>query len=193
MKAKWFSALLIVAILVIAVVPVAGAAPRPSGGMYDDPAFVQKEDNRHDALTDKQLELREKALDAKLNGKGTGKVKEVARGQFVELAREGQDPVWTVLGEFSDMAHNTMPEPDRNVNNSTIWVKDFSSDYFNELLYSVGPNVNSMAQYYIEQSSNRYTVFGEATEWVTVPGEAWSYDDDLEKSAWRQCGLVLPR
>jgi immune inhibitor A len=180
MKAKWFSALLIVAILVIAVVPVAGAAPKASGGSYDDPAFVQKEDNRHDALTDKQLDLKEQALEAKLNGKANGKVKEVARGQFVELAREGEDAVWTVLGDFSDLKHNELPQPDRNVNNSTIWVPDFSRDYFNSLLYAEGAGVNSMRQYFIEQSSNRYAVNGDATEWVTVPGEAWSYDDDLE-------------
>jgi immune inhibitor A len=130
-------------------------------------------------LTDKQLELRGKALDAKLNGKADGTVKEVARGQFVELAREGQDPVWTVLGEFSDMPHNTITAPDRAVNNSLLWESDFSSAYFNNLLYSQEKGVNSMANYYIEQSSNRYTVYGEATEWVTVPGEAWSYDDDL--------------
>jgi len=69
MKAKWFSALLIAAILMIAVAPLAGAAPQDSGNAYDDSSFTQKEDNRHDPLTDKQLELREKALDAKLMAK----------------------------------------------------------------------------------------------------------------------------
>jgi immune inhibitor A len=180
MKAKWFSALLIVAMLVIAIVPAVGAASKTSSAAYDDPTFVPKEDNRHDALTDKQVEMKQAGFEAKLNGKANDKVKEVARGQFVELAREGQDPVWTVLGEFSDLKHNELPQPDRSVNNSTLWVPDFNRDYYNNLLFAQGAGVNSVAEYYIEQSSNRYTIYGDATEWVSVPNEAWTYDDDLE-------------
>ena len=180
MKAKWFSTLVVLTILVAAIVPAVAAAPNASRGEYDDPSFVHKEDNRPDPFTSAKLELKEQAFDAKLNGKAYGKTHEVARGQFVELAREGEDPVWTVLGEFSDMPHNSIAEPNRAVDNSTLWVSDFSSAYFNEMLYSQEPGANSMANFYIEQSSNRYTVRGEATEWVSVPGEAWSYDDDLE-------------
>ena len=115
MKAKWLSIFAIVAILVIAVVPAAGAAPSASGGINDDPSFVQKEDNRPDPLTTKQQELKQEALQAKLNGKAYGKTHEVARGQFVQLEREGEGTLWTVLGEFADLQHNTMPEPDRAV------------------------------------------------------------------------------
>ena len=39
-------------------------------------------------------------MQAMLHGKAFGKTHEVARGQYVELAREGEDPVWTVFGEF---------------------------------------------------------------------------------------------
>jgi immune inhibitor A len=177
MKAKWFGTFLILAMLMIAIVPMAGAAPNAADGINNDPSSVSKKDNRPDPLTTAQLELKQKALDAKLNGKAHGKSHEVARGQYVELAREGQGMVWTVLGEFSDFPHNSIAEPDRTVNNTTYWVPDFSKAYFDELIYSQTPGVNSMANFYIEQSSNRYTIAGEATDWVTVPGLAASYDD----------------
>lgn len=162
--------ILLLAILIVAV-PVMASGP--------DDNQAPKVDKRQDPLTDKQEKLLEKAMEAKLNGKAYGKTHEVAKGQYVELEREGEDPVWTVLGEFSDLAHNSIPQPNRAVDNSTIWTADFSSDYFNTLLYSNEPGVNSMRNFYIEQSSNRYTVYGDATDWVTVSGPAASYDDDL--------------
>ena len=93
MKAKWFSSLMILAMLLITMVPVAAAAPIASDNIGDGPDFVQKDDNRPDPLTTKQLELKQQALDAKLNGKAYGKTHEVARGQYVELAREGEDQI----------------------------------------------------------------------------------------------------
>lgn len=178
MKAKWFGMFLVLMLLAVAVVPVAGAAPNASSG-YDDAQLVQKEDNRPDPLTTQQAELKALAQEAKINGKAYGTTHEVARGQFVELGRQGEDPIWTVLGEFSDMPHNTIPEPDRVVDNSSIWAPDFNRDHYLDLLFNEGSGVNSMRQYYIEQSSNRYTVHGDVTDWVQVPGVAASYDDDF--------------
>ena len=106
-------------------------------------------------MTTKQLEQKEQALEAKLNGKAYGKTHEVARGQYVELAREGEGAIWTVLGEFADLEHNTFAEPDRTVDNTTIWVPDFSSDHYLDLLFDDAPGANSMRNFYIEQSANR--------------------------------------
>ncbi len=172
-----FSVLLILAMLVIAFAPAAGAAPNLSGGANDDPNFVQREDNLPDPLTTRQLGLKQQALEAKLNGKAYGKTQEVARGQYVELAREGEGALWTVLGEFADFHHNNIAQPDRAVNNTTIWVPDFSRNYFMDLLFNAAPGANSMRNFYIEQSSNRYTVHGDVTDWVTAPGLACDYDD----------------
>jgi immune inhibitor A len=181
MKAKWFSTLLIVFMLVVAVVPASGAAfasPIVANGVDDEPASVQREDNRPDALTTKQLQLKEQAIEAKLNGKAIGKTHEVAKGQFVQLAREGEGALWTVLGEFADYKHNEMiAEPDRDVDNTTIWVSDFSRDYYMDMLFNGAPGANSMRNFYIEQSSGRYTVHGDVTNWVEVPGLAATYDD----------------
>ena len=102
--------------------------------------------------------------------KAYGRTKQVARGQYVELERQGEGAVWTVLGDFADYQHNNMPHPDRTVNNTTIWVPDFSRDYFMDLLFNDAPGANSMRNFYIEQSSGRYTVHGDVTDWVRVPG-----------------------
>jgi immune inhibitor A len=176
MKAKWFSSLLIVMMLVVAIVPAVGAAPNAASA---DPDSAAKQDNLPHPKGEEQAALRAAALEAKLLGKTSGTTHEVARGQFVELAREGEDSIWTVLGEFSDLAHNAIPEPDRNVDNSTIWAPDFSEAYFEELLFSEAPGAVSMRNFYIELSSNRYTVNGDVTDWVPVPGNAASYNDDL--------------
>jgi immune inhibitor A len=145
--------------------------------IYDDPDSISKLDNRPDPLSDTQGELLEQALEAQLNGKAYGKTHEVARGQFVELEREGEDPVWTVLGEFADFSHNNIAEPDRDFDNSTMWRADFNRDYYINMLFNETPGVNSMRNYFIEQSSNRYTVYGDVTDWIEVPGDAWEYDD----------------
>lgn len=104
---------------------------------------------------------------------------EVAKGQFVELELEGTGMVWTVMGEFQDLPHNSIPQPDRAVDNTTLWVPDFSKAHMDALLYDRTPGVNSMANFYLEQSSGRYTIAGEATDWVQVSGPAASYDDDF--------------
>ena len=179
MKGKLFRTFLVAALLLTVVVSAAGAAPGANGGAYDGPDLAKKEDNRPDPLTTKQQELKQQALEAKLNGKAYGKTHEVARGQFVELEREGEGTLWTVLGEFADLQHNTMPEPDRAVDNTTIWTPDFSRDYYLDMLFNEAPGANSMRNFYIEQSSNRYTVHGDVTDWIPVPGDAATYDDDF--------------
>jgi immune inhibitor A len=169
---------LLTVVTLMAVLAVTFSSVAASSGGKDNPR-PGKPDNRHDPLTDKQLALKQNALEAKLNGKANGKTHEVARGQFVQLDEEGYGMVWTVLGEFSDLPHNSIPQPDRKYDNSTLWVPDFSAAYFNNMLYNGAAGVNSVHNYYLEQSSGRYTYNGQATDWVKVPGQAWTYDDDL--------------
>ena len=177
MKRKLVCTILFVALLLLSMVPAASASPASSGGIYGEPQLAPREDNRPDPLTTKQLELKEKALEAKLNGKAFGKTHQVARGQFVELAREGEGAIWTVLGEFANLSHNSLPEPDRSVNNTTNWVPDFNRAYYMDMLFNSAPNANSLRNFYIEQSSNRYTVRGDVTDWIAVPGAGCDYDD----------------
>ena len=174
MKGKLFATFVIFVVLLVSVVPAVFSAPAVDQG---EPDLAARPDNRVDPLTAQQLEMKEKAFSAMLNGKAYGHTHAVAKGQYVELERVGEDPVWTVMGEFSDFPHNNIAEPDRSVDNTTIWTEDFSRDYFLDMLFAEGEGVNSMRQFYIEQSSNRYTVYGDVTDWVSLPGVACDYDD----------------
>lgn len=174
MKSNYLKTGLSAAVITAVALSTAQAAPNTdNNGLHK--GHVLK-----NPMAEKQAALRTKALEAQLKGKANGrdKVMQVAKGQYVELAREGEDSIWTLLVEYSNLAHNSLPEPDRSVDNSTIWTEDFSQEYFTEMLFSEAPGANSMRNYYIEQSSNRYTVNGEVTDWVTAPGDAEYYDDD---------------
>ena len=168
-------------------------APLAMAQIIKDPAakvgIGKRIDKRAHPLGDKKAALRAKALEDKLTGKAKGKVYEVAPGEFVDLALEGTGMVWTVPGEFPDYPHNSIAEPDRSVDNSSLWVEDFSEAYFDELLYTRGPDVNSMAEFFLEQSSGRYTVDGDCVDWVTVPQDHLYYDDgdakeDTSENVW---------
>ena len=87
MKGKLFATLLMLVVLLVSLAPVASATSPIGSGDVDR---APRQDNLPDPLTTKQLQLKEQALEAKLNGKAYGKTHEVARGQYVELAREGE-------------------------------------------------------------------------------------------------------
>ena len=124
---------------------------------------------------------RDKALKAKLAGRATGKVHEVAKGQFVELALERNDRVFVVLAEYGNgiskiganpapnvpttpgPQHNQIPQPDRTRDNATIWQPAYESAHYEDMYF------NRMKKYYETQSSGRYTINGAVTEWVKVP------------------------
>lgn len=183
MRYKTVLLMLLMALLILGTMPVAYAVEDKDGASNNEAVTAFKIDNREDPLTMKQLELKEKAVEARLNGKTAGKVVEVAKGQFVELERQGEGAIWTVLGEFPDLKHNTISEPDRAVDNTTIWSPDFSRDYYMDLLFNDAKGANSMRNYYIEQSSNRYTVYGDVTNWIEVSNPAATYDDDISGPA----------
>jgi immune inhibitor A len=182
MKRKLLALLTI--LILVGMLPGAALASPGGDSVSREAEFVPKKDNLPDPLTIQQLALKEKAIEAKLAGKAPGKVKEVARGQYVELEREGEGALWTVLGEFADLPHNTIPAPDRAYDNTSIWVPDFNRDYYMDMLFNDAPGANSMRNFYIEQSSNRYTVHGDVTDWVTVPGNMVDYDDNPDSQVW---------
>jgi immune inhibitor A len=178
------------AALISALTMVAPAAAQQDVSLQADfpassVAGSRGDDFRH-PLGDRQRLLRQKALQQKLRGKAVGKVHEVARGQYVELDREGEDLIWTVLGEFGTMInptyggapgplHNQIPQPDRSVDNTTIWAPDFNTQHYETMLFSEAPGAISMRNFYLELSSNRYAVDGGVTDWVPVPFNAANY------------------
>ncbi|SFR28644.1 immune inhibitor A [Lentzea waywayandensis] len=113
------------------------------------------------------------------------------KDQYVELKREKTDKIFVILTEFGNErhpdypdrdtnpatpgpqrfdgpVHNQIPEPNRAVDNTTIWRKDFSQKYFQDLYFSRKKDANSVANFYDKQSSGRYTVNGLVTDWVKV-------------------------
>ncbi len=131
--------------------------------------------------------------------KGNGK------GQRVPLTLEGTDRVFVILAEFSDHPHpsycsavavegqpppcafpsdgtpqtydgpehNAIPEPDRAVDNSTLWQADYNRAHYEDMYF------NRMKEYYETQSSGRYSIAGEVTDWVRVPFNEARYGRDF--------------
>ena len=193
---RHFLALLIGALVLVLSIGV-GVSVAASGQAGATEPTVGGTDNLSHPLGEKQEALRQVALEKVAKGeipKGT-KVGQVAKGQYVELAREGEDSILSVLGEFGDQihpatggtagpVHNQIPQPDRAVDNTTIWAPDFTQAYYTDLLFDDAPGANSMRNYYKEQSSNRYTVTGEVTDWVKVSYNEARYGTNL-------CGSIV--
>jgi immune inhibitor A len=122
---------------------------------------------------------------------GNGGFGHPGKNQYVELGREQTDRIFVILTEFGNERHpdfpdkdttpqfagpatfegplhNAIPEPDRKVDNSTIWQEDYSADYFRKLYFGTGKNTESVKTYFESQSSGRYSVDGEVTDWVKV-------------------------
>jgi immune inhibitor A len=188
--------------LLLSLTSSALAAP-VAGERGASDAHKKRGDNIASSLSKKQGALKERAREMVLKGQakavGANQVVKVAKGQFVELAFEGEDQILTLLGEFGEgddpthggirnhaglhdpdnnatdgPLHNEIPAPDRDVDNTTIWTEDFSQPYYDSLLYDKGQNP-SMANWYLEQSSGRYSVDGLVGDWVQVPFNAANY------------------
>jgi immune inhibitor A len=149
-----------------------------------------------DVLSGKRkAEKRGDSVVVKMGKKAAAKSKNKAKGgqvdQYVELAREKTDKIFVVLVEFGNERHpdypdqdtdpdtpgpqtfdgplhNQIPEPDRSKDNSTIWQADYSRQHYQDLYFSDDPNVDSVKNYYEKQSSGRYSVDGEVSDWVKV-------------------------
>ncbi|MDG4807348.1 immune inhibitor A [Micromonospora sp. WMMD1120] len=120
---------------------------------------------------------------------GTGVVQ--TEDQYVELSRERTDKIFVILAEFGNERHpdfpdknidpdtagptkfdgplhNEIPAPNRAVDNSTVWQPDYNADHYRQLYFGTNPGDESLKQYYEAQSSGRYSVEGEVTDWVKV-------------------------
>ena len=148
------------------------------------------------AIAKKKAAQKEAAIQNRLEGKKgyQGKTAKVGKGQYVELEREGTDPVFVIIVEFGDEQypnplfqgppadgsttdvtgprHNEIPEPDRSVDNSTLWQADYDKAHYEDMYF------NRMAKYYETQSSNRYSVEGAVHGWVQVPFNEALYGRD---------------
>ncbi|HEX5468496.1 MAG TPA: immune inhibitor A domain-containing protein [Gaiellaceae bacterium] len=204
-RGRWLlAAVFLVALLALPAAGVAG--PSVGAGQPAADGLTPRSDNLEGPLAKKQGLLMEKAIQMKLNGQigPNTKIGKVAKGQYVELVREGEDEIWTVLAEFGDEPathnhgalgdinhggdpgplHNQISEPDRSVDNTTIWAPDFSRSHYLDLLFSDASDDVSMRNFYKEMSNNRYAVDGDVTDWVRVPFNEAAYGSNY-------CGSIV--
>ncbi|GAA1841899.1 immune inhibitor A [Microlunatus capsulatus] len=146
---------------------------------------------------------------AELKALAAGKaVKPRKVDSYVELDRQQTDKIFVVLAEFGDERHpdfpdkdvdprtegpttfegplhNQIPEPDRSVDNSTIWQPNYSPQHYRDLYFGDAEGQESLKTYYEKQSSGRYSVTGGVTSWVKVKYNEARYgrSDDNPKDA----------
>ncbi|MFF6998493.1 immune inhibitor A domain-containing protein [Streptomyces sp. NPDC008313] len=170
---------------------VAQADDAPSSAKVDrhDPLEVGKQ-VEHDLdgpLSKTQDAQRQEALNQVISGDAKAKnrdgskvVKLKGKDKYVELGREKTDKIFTILVEFGDKVdsryggeagpkHNEIAAPDRKKDNSTAWQKDYNQKHFQDLYFGTGSKTESLKKFYEKQSSGRYSVDGEVSNWVKVP------------------------
>ena len=79
------------------------------------------------------------------------------------------DPATPGPTRFDGPLHNQIPAPDRTKDNSTVWQADYSARPLPPAVLRHGPGVESLKTYYERQSSGRYSVDGQVSDWVKVP------------------------
>ena len=199
-RARIFAAITFVLVAAVSVGAFAAFNPFKSRAATQSAADVgspakMKGDVAYSPLADKQNGLRQDGLQAKLKGQASGKVYKGANGQYVQLAREGEDAILAVLGEFGNQInpvtggtpgplHNQIPQPDRTVDNTTIWTSDFSQSHYQNMLFAGTPGASTMRNFYLEASSGRYAVHGGVTNWGIVPFNEARYGTNL-------CGSIV--
>ena len=127
------------------------------------------------------------AGDREVEKRGGSRAVEVRPDQWVQYGVQSSDNIFTTLVEFGDQKdsrfpdapagplHNTIPEPNRAVDNSTYWTSDFNRQHFLDMFFDTdGESVKNL---YEELSSGRYTVDGDVTDWVKVPNNEASYGE----------------
>ncbi|PZH06959.1 protease [Streptomyces sp. NTH33] len=191
-----------------AVAEAATTAGSASVDRHDPQPVEQHAHDLDGPLSQTQKAQRQEALNQLIAGKTTvqkrhgSKVVELKgkKGdtKYVELGREKTDKIFTILVEFGDKTdpryggtpgplHNQIAQPDRKKDNSTDWKKDYDRKHYQDLYFGTGKNVESVKKYYETQSSGRYSVDGEVSDWVKVPYNEARYGSnkcDPDTCAW---------
>ncbi|MFC8516669.1 immune inhibitor A domain-containing protein [Streptomyces sp. NPDC057257] len=174
-----------------AVAQAADSAKSATVDRHDPSAAESRTEHDLDGPLSKTQEAqRQEALNQVISGKSQVKDRDGSQvvqlkgkkgdSKYVELGREKTDKIFTILVEFGDQTdpryngtagplHNQIAEPDRTKDNSTAWQADYNQQHFQDLYFGTGKNTESLKKYYEKQSSGRYSVDGEVTDWVKVP------------------------
>ncbi|MEU9054115.1 immune inhibitor A domain-containing protein [Streptomyces sp. NPDC048384] len=164
-------------------------APAASVERHDPAEHTHADHNLDGPMSKTQEAQREEALNQVLSGRTKAKKRDGSQvvelkskkgdSKYVELGREKTDKIFTILVEFGDKVsefggtagplHNQIAKPDRKKDNSTAWKADYNQKHFEDLYFGTGKKTESVKKYYEKQSSGRYTVDGEVSDWVKVP------------------------
>ena len=149
------------------------------------PKWKQKYDARNAA-----------AIEKRLRKGGSGDSVKLGRNKYGRVAQKDTDKIFVVLAEFENTQHaayagqaedaqrvdgplhNQIPRPDRTTDNSTLWQKDYNQSHYDDMYF------NRMKSFYEDQSTGKYSVDGDVTEWVRVPFNEARYGRDF-------CGDVV--
>jgi immune inhibitor A len=162
------------------------AQPKPHSDNFAGPLAKRAEQDRAQALR-QRLDRVAKARPqgpAAVKAAQRGRVERLKNGRYVELEQTRTDRVLAFLVQFGDQTdprtggtpgpvHNTLAKPDRNYNgdatddNTTLWRPNFSRSYYKDLFF--GKTGDSFNDFYQKQSSGRFGVTGDVSNWVTVP------------------------
>ena len=193
---------LVAAVAVTAVVAVPVVPAQANAPTKDTPRGSVKggSDNLRLPFQVKQDALKQHVLEQKVKGEISplATVAKVAKKRYVNLENEGTDRIFVVLAEFGDTrhasypdndpttgdpasdaqkfdgpAHNEIPKPDRSVDNSTLWQKDYNKAHYTDMYF------NRMDAYFQRESSGRYAVDGAVADWVKVPFNEARYGRDF--------------
>ncbi|MFJ3716875.1 immune inhibitor A domain-containing protein [Streptomyces sp. NPDC090057] len=173
-----------------AVAEASTQAPSAAVNRHDPAPVKQKAHDLDGPLSKTQRAQRQEALNQIIAGKAKAKDRNGSKvvqlkskkgdSKYVELGREKTDKIFTILVEFGDQTdpkyggtagpmHNTIAKPDRKKDNSTAWQQDYNQKHFQNLYFGTGSKTESLKKYYEKQSSGRYSVDGEVSDWVKVP------------------------
>ncbi|MFJ3496486.1 immune inhibitor A domain-containing protein [Streptomyces sp. NPDC086091] len=191
-----------------AVAQAADSAPAkaPAVDRHDPQSAETRAHDFDGPLSKRQEAQREEALKQVISGAAAVKDRDGSKvvqlksrkgdSKYVELGREKTDKIFTILVEFGDQIdsryggtpgplHNQIAKPDRKKDNSTAWQADYNQKHFQDLYFGTGKKSESLKKYYEKQSSGRYSVDGEVTDWVKVPyNEARYGSNDAATGAW---------
>jgi immune inhibitor A len=107
-------------------------------------------------------------------------------GKRVRYRLEGTEYLTTALIDFSDLKHGNLAEPNRSIDNSTYWSADVSPKHYHDMLFTEGGGsygLPSMRDFYLQQSSGRFTWTGQVGNWVEIEGTAADYGANSREGA----------
>ncbi|MFJ6132688.1 immune inhibitor A domain-containing protein [Janibacter terrae] len=107
-----------------------------------------------------------------------GTAKKPPRTKYVQYDVNREASIFTILTDFGDQTlpatggapgpvNNSIPEPDRTENNTTIWDEDFGREHYTDLMFAEGKE--SFKDFYLKQSNGRFLTKGDVSDWVRVP------------------------